>query len=84
MLDLNIPVIVAFVYTAGATLSAAYHMLRLSELKHMHDSTRAKDTKNDCVALARHHLHELTRSWLWPAGLLDVKALSWSRSLGKK
>jgi hypothetical protein len=84
MLDFNIPVTIALVYATGATLSAAYHMLRLSELKLEHDSTRVKDTKNDCVALARHHVHELTRSWIWPAGLFDMKALSWSRSLGKK
>lgn len=84
MLDFNIPTMIATIYAIGAALSASYHMLRLSELKHTHDSTRVKDTKNDCVALARHHLHELTRSWIWPVGLLDMKALSWSRSLGKK
>lgn len=84
MLDFDIPMVFALTYFAGAFLSAAYHSLRLSELKLTHDSTRVKDTKNDCAAAARYHFSQLRRSWIWPLDLLSIEALSWSRSLGKK
>jgi len=84
MLGTGILITIASTYISGMILSASYRMLRMSELKTMHDSTRVKDTKNDCVALARYHSQELKHVWAWPAALLDTKALTWLRELDKK
>jgi hypothetical protein len=84
MLGIDILSAIAAVYFSGAVLSASYHMLRISELKLLNDSTRVKDTKNDCVSMAKRHVHDLKHCWAWPVKLLDLGSLSWARGLDKK
>lgn len=71
-------------YFSGAALSASYHLLRISELKLLHDSTRVKDTKNDCISMTKCHVHDLKRCWAWPLKILNMGSLSWAWGLDKK
>ena len=76
----------ASIYITGVIIDASYRLIRISELKIDFDSTRSKDVKNECVALARHHMHGLRTSALWPRHILvgTRAALSWGRSLDSK
>ncbi len=74
------------IYVAGIAADASYRLARISELKFDFDSTRSKDVKNECTALARHHMRGLRSSYRWPQHVVEGvrTALSWGRSLEGK
>ena len=74
------------VYAVGIILDVSYCLARISELKFDFDTTRSKDVKNECTALARHHARGLRSSYLWPLHVFQGlrSALGWVRSLDGK
>ena len=50
------------------------------------DTTRSKDTKNECICMTRHHMGGLRSSWKWPTAVVMsvVSALRWGKSLESK
>lgn len=76
----------SLIYIVGVMIDVSYRLIRISELKIDFDSTRSKDVKNECIALARHHMRGLRTSALWPRHILvgTRVALSWGRSLDGK
>jgi hypothetical protein len=73
-------------YVVGTALNVAYRLMRVSELKVDHDTTRSKDVKNECISLTRHHMDGLRSAWKWPTVIvMGVKsALKWGKSLDIK
>lgn len=86
MLSIIIPASIVSIYATGLISSVIYKLVRLSELKFEYETTRSKDTKNECAALARHHVRSIKRSWRWPldAAVSWLSALKWGAALEKK
>lgn len=83
---LLIPTSVFFLYLGGTILNVSYRLMRISELKVDFDTTRSKDTKNECMCMTRHHMGGLRSSWKWPTAVVMsvVSALRWGKSLESK
>jgi hypothetical protein len=73
-------------YVGGITLNVAYRLMRITELKVDHDTTRSKDVKNECLSLTRHHMGGIRSAWKWPTIVVvsSITALKWGRSLETK